>query len=151
MMAYILRRLVLLVPVLLVVGIVVFALVHLTPGDPAAVILGDSATPEQVEALQDQLGLNDPLPVQFVRWFGGVVRLDSRRVDLPGRERHLRHARPRQPTILLTSTRCSSSSAVGIPAGVLAPSATTPRSIAPSPSSAILRRRRCRRSSSASC
>ena len=46
MTAYILRRLILLIPVILVVGIVVFALVHLTPGDPAAVILGDSATPE---------------------------------------------------------------------------------------------------------
>ena len=48
MTAYILRRLIMLIPVILIVGIVVFALVHLTPGDPAAVILGDQATPEAV-------------------------------------------------------------------------------------------------------
>src|SRR5688572_28389851 len=76
MTAYILRRLVLLIPVVLVVAVVVFALVHLTPGDPAAVILGDNATPENIARLRDQLGLKDPLPVQFVRWFGNVLRLD---------------------------------------------------------------------------
>src|SRR6476620_8090837 len=76
MTAYILRRLVLLIPVILVVGIVVFALVHLTPGDPAAVILGDSATPEAIANLREQLGLNDPLPVQFLHWFGNVLTLD---------------------------------------------------------------------------
>src|SRR5215213_5579643 len=76
MTAYILRRLVMLVPVLIVVGVVVFGLVHLTPGDPAAVILGDRATPEDIARLRDQLGLNDPLPVQFVRWFSNVLRLD---------------------------------------------------------------------------
>ena len=75
MTAYILRRLVLLIPVILVVGIVVFALVHLTPGDPAAVILGDSATPEAIANLREQLGLNDPLPVQFLHWFGYVLTL----------------------------------------------------------------------------
>src|SRR5215212_6681989 len=76
MTAYILRRLVSLVPVILVVGIVVFALVHLTPGDPAAVILGDRASGEDIQRLREQLGLNDPLPVQFIRWFGGVLRFD---------------------------------------------------------------------------
>src|SRR3954453_17985454 len=76
MTAYVARRLILLLPVILVVGIVVFALVHLTPGDPAAVMLGDRATPEQVAQLRDQLGLNDPLPLQFIHWFGGVLRLN---------------------------------------------------------------------------
>ena len=56
--------------------VVVFTLVHLTPGDPAAIILGDQATPEDVEALREQLGLNDPLPIQFVNWFTGVLTLD---------------------------------------------------------------------------
>src|SRR5918999_1981177 len=76
MIAYILRRLVMLVPVMVVVGVVVFALVHLTPGDPAAVILGDRATPEEIARLRDQLGLNDPLLVQFTRWFGNMLRFD---------------------------------------------------------------------------
>src|SRR6185503_15688426 len=76
MATYIVRRLVMLVPVLLVVAVVVFALVHVTPGDPAAVMLGDRATPEDIARLREQLGLNDPLPVQFVHWFGNVLRLD---------------------------------------------------------------------------
>lgn len=76
MISYVIRRVILAIPVLLIVGIVVFILVHLTPGDPAAVILGPDATQEQVKDLRDQLGLNDPLAVQFVRWFGGVLRLD---------------------------------------------------------------------------
>ena len=76
MISYILRRLVLAVPVLLIVGIVVFALVHLAPGDPASVILGPDATTEQIDQLRDQLGLNDPLYIQFLNWIGGVVRLD---------------------------------------------------------------------------
>src|SRR3954447_16278612 len=76
MTAYVLRRLIMLVPVILIVGIVVFTLIHLTPGDPAAVMLGDRATPDDVARLREHLGLNDSLPVQFVRWFGGVLRFD---------------------------------------------------------------------------
>src|SRR3954453_5935569 len=76
MTAYVARRLILLLPVILVVGIVVFALVHLTPGDPAAVMLGDRASPEDIARLRHQLGLNDPIAIQFVRWFGGVLRFD---------------------------------------------------------------------------
>ena len=88
MTAYILRRLVMLVPVLIVVGIVVFALVHLTPGDPAAVMLGDSATPEQIARLRDQLGLERPAAgaVRALVQQGAAARL--RRVDLSRRAGH---------------------------------------------------------------
>ena len=61
MTAYILRRLIMLIPVILIVGIVVFALIHLTPGDPAAVILGDQATPEAVENLEGVVREGRPL------------------------------------------------------------------------------------------
>jgi peptide/nickel transport system permease protein len=119
MTAYILRRLVLLLPVILIVGIVVFALVHLTPGDPAGVILGDSATPEALENLREQLGLNDPLPVQFVRWFGGVLQLDfgeSIFIGEPVTRALLDRA---QPTILLTVYAMLIQIAIGVPAGVI--------------------------------
>jgi len=120
MTAYILRRLVLLVPVLLIVGVVVFALVHLTPGDPAAVILGDRATTEDIARLRGQLGLNDPLPVQFVRWFGGVLRLDFGQSIFLG-ESVTGALRDRvQPTLLLTLYALCIQLAIGIPAGVLA-------------------------------
>jgi len=119
MTAYILRRLVLLIPVILVVGVVVFALVHLTPGDPAAVMLGDRATAEDIERLRGQLGLNDPLPVQFLRWFGGVLRFDfgeSIFIGEPVTQALLDRV---QPTLLLTLYALSVQIIIGIPAGVI--------------------------------
>jgi peptide/nickel transport system permease protein len=71
--AYVVRRLVSMIPVLLIVGVVIFFLIHLTPGDPAAVILGSSATHEQVVALRHELGLDAPLFTQFFMWAGRVV------------------------------------------------------------------------------
>jgi peptide/nickel transport system permease protein len=119
MTAYILRRLVLLIPVILVVGIVVFALVHLTPGDPASVILGDSATPENVERLRDELGLNDPLPVQFLSWFAGVLRFDFGESIFLGESVRSALLDRFQPTILLTIYALTVQLLIGIPAGVL--------------------------------
>lgn len=119
MTVYVLRRLVLLIPVILVVGVVVFALVHLTPGDPAAVILGDRATSEDIERLRDQLGLNDPLPLQFVRWFGGVLHFDfgeSIFIGEPVTHAMLDRA---QPTLLLTLYALTIQIVIGVPAGVI--------------------------------
>lgn len=76
MAKYIIQRVLSLIPILLVVAVVVFLLIHLTPGDPASVILGDEASPENVAALREQLGLNLPLHQQFLSWFGGVLRGD---------------------------------------------------------------------------
>jgi peptide/nickel transport system permease protein len=120
MTAYILRRLVMLVPVLIVVGVVVFGLVHLTPGDPAAVILGDRATPEDIARLRTQLGLNDPLPVQFVRWFSDVLRLDFGESIFLGEPVTQALLNRVQPTVLLTLYALSIQVLIGIPAGVLA-------------------------------
>jgi peptide/nickel transport system permease protein len=120
MTAYILRRLVMLVPVLLVVGVVVFALVHLTPGDPAAVILGDRATPEDIARLRDQLGLNDPLPVQFVRWFGNALRLDFGESIFLGEPVSQALLDRIEPTALLTLYALIFQVLIGVPAGVLA-------------------------------
>ena len=119
MTAYILRRLVLLIPVILVVGIVVFALVHLTPGDPAAVILGDSATPEAIENLREQLGLNDPLPVQFLHWFGNVLTGDFGESIFMGKPVTTAMAERVQPTVLLTVYALIVQIAIGVPAGVI--------------------------------
>jgi peptide/nickel transport system permease protein len=118
--AYILRRLVMLVPVLIVVGVVVFGLVHLTPGDPAAVILGDRATPEDIARLRTQLGLNDPLPVQFVRWFSNMLRLDFGESIFLGEPVTQALLNRVQPTVLLTLYALTIQVLIGIPAGVLA-------------------------------
>jgi peptide/nickel transport system permease protein len=120
MASYILRRLVMLIPVLLIVGVVVFALVHLTPGDPAAVILGQNATAEQIDQLRETLGLNEPLHIQFVEWFAGVVRLDfgdSLFLNMPVSEALLQRA---QPTLLLTVYALLIQITIGVPAGVIA-------------------------------
>jgi len=73
---FLLRRLLLTVPVLLGVATLVFSLIHLIPGDPAQVMLGDAAAPEDVAALRQRLGLDRPLYVQYASFLGGAVRGD---------------------------------------------------------------------------
>ena len=73
---YLLRRLLHLGPVLLGVSLVVFLVLHLTPGDPAEVMLGSQATQEDLTRLRAQLGLDRPLHVQYVHWIGHVLRGD---------------------------------------------------------------------------
>jgi ABC-type dipeptide/oligopeptide/nickel transport system permease component len=70
---YILRRLLTTIPVLFGVSILVFSFVHLIPGDPAVALLGERATEENVARMREQLGLNDPLYVQYVRFLIGKV------------------------------------------------------------------------------
>jgi peptide/nickel transport system permease protein len=77
LLKYIARRLFLAIPMLLGLTIVVFAMMHLLPGDPAEVILAQSgARPEAVARLREQLGLDQPLPVQYGRFLGGLLRGD---------------------------------------------------------------------------
>lgn len=76
MAAFLVRRLLLTIPILFIVSIVVFSLLHLIPGDPAVVILGQEATPQALAALRARLGLDQPLPIQYVRWLSHVLRGD---------------------------------------------------------------------------
>jgi peptide/nickel transport system permease protein len=76
MARYIVKRLLLLIPVLLGVSLVVLLLIDITPGDPARMMLGTKATQEQVDELRDDLGLNDPLPVRYGRFLWGVLHGD---------------------------------------------------------------------------
>ncbi|MCI1240752.1 MAG: ABC transporter permease, partial [Bifidobacterium subtile] len=69
MLKYMAKRLVSAIPVMLIVGIIAFALAHMSGGDPARVIAGDGATDAQVEALRQQMGLNASLPDQLWSWF----------------------------------------------------------------------------------
>jgi len=76
MLRYLARRLLMTVPTLLLVAIAVFTLVRLIPGDPIQVMLGDAADATQVAELRRQLGLDQPIPLQFVYWLGKVLRGD---------------------------------------------------------------------------
>lgn len=70
---YILKRVLQLFPVLLGISLLVFTFLHLIPGDPAVTMLGDRATPDQVEALRSRMGLNAPLPIQFLTFLSGLI------------------------------------------------------------------------------
>ena len=74
--AYILRRLLLMVPVALLVTIIVFVLVHLSPGDPVVIYAGDERDPVALEQLRHEYGLDQPLPVQYVSWLGHALQGD---------------------------------------------------------------------------
>ncbi len=73
---FVIKRLLLTIPILLLVSIMTFSLIHMIPGDPARVILGQEATPEAYEALRTELGLDKPIVVQYVSWLGHVVTGD---------------------------------------------------------------------------
>lgn len=76
MKAYLLHRVLAVIPVMLVVATVAFVLIHLAPGDPASVIAGPYATQEDIAKLQRQLGLDQPLPVQLFRWYSRLLTGD---------------------------------------------------------------------------
>ena len=73
---YIFKRLLALIPVLFIVSVVIFMLIHLVPGDPAAMMLGDKATPEQIANLRHTLGLDQPLLTQYFNWIADIFRGD---------------------------------------------------------------------------
>jgi len=73
---YILKRILALIPVMFIVGIFVFFIIHLIPGNPAAMMLGPEATPEEIDAFSRSMGLDRPIPIQFVEWISNVIKGD---------------------------------------------------------------------------
>lgn len=76
LLTWLLRRMLLLIPVLCAVTIIVFLMMHIAPGDPAQAMLGPMASGETLENLRQQLGLNDPLYLQYLRWLGNTLQGD---------------------------------------------------------------------------
>ena len=117
--AYALRRLLLAVPVLFGVSVLVFAVLHLAPGDPAAIMLGAQATKEDVQRLHRDLGLDRPLVVQYVTWIGQVARGDLGRSIPLGRavlpEVLLRF----KATLILTAGALTIAVVLGLVAGIV--------------------------------
>lgn len=64
------------IPSLILASIIVFSFIHLIPGDPAVIMLGDQATPEQVQMLRETMGLNQPVHIQYFKWLSGVLKGD---------------------------------------------------------------------------
>ena len=76
MTQYIIRRLIQLIPVLIGVTLLVFLLMHLTPGNPAKIIVGEHAPPETIKAVEKRLGLDKPLPVQYMNFVKKAAQFD---------------------------------------------------------------------------
>lgn len=119
-MAYVLRRLLAVVPVLGFVAVFVFALLQLTPGDPAAVLAGDYATPEQIAAIRAQLGLDRPVLEQFFGWLLRVLSGDLGVSIFSGQAVSRLIAQRVEPTLLLALLTIAIAVASAIPLGALA-------------------------------
>lgn len=75
-MAFLVRRLLLTLPILFIVSVVCFSMINLIPGDPARVIMGPEAPQQAVQQMRERLGLDEPIVVQYVSWLGGVLHGD---------------------------------------------------------------------------
>src|SRR5699024_6977885 len=73
---YFLRRLIGIIPILLVVSILIFLFVHLIPGDPARLVAGPDASQEDIELIREDLGLNEPIYKQYYDFVTGIFKLD---------------------------------------------------------------------------
>jgi ABC-type dipeptide/oligopeptide/nickel transport system permease component len=123
MLMYTVRRLLMLIPILLGVTLLTFAIVQVTPGDPVALMLGPAATPERVAALRQQLGLNDPVLVQYVRYVWNALHGDLGR-SVRGQTPVLAEIVARFPsTVELTVAAMLIAVIGGVGAGVIAATA----------------------------
>ena len=119
MVKYIIKRLLLLIPIILGVSAIIFTLKTLTPGDPARQILGNDATEEQIQAKRDELGLNDPAVVQYFRYIGGICHGDFGRSYRTG-EPVISEILPRLGTsAIITLGAVAIGAVVGILLGIL--------------------------------
>ena len=120
MTAYIFKRVLAVIPILIFVGVLTFSLVHLAPGDAANIMAGDYAGPDDVKIIRAELGLDKPVTTQFVEWVGRTVRGDLGRSIYSGKSvSELVRARM-GPTISLTVMGGIFAVAIGIPLGVFA-------------------------------
>jgi peptide/nickel transport system permease protein len=120
MWLFILKRIIATVPVMLVVALVVFFMLRLAPGDPAVIIAGDYATPEQIEKIRAHLGLDRPIAVQFGLWLWGLLRGDlgiSIFTNLPV---STLIAQRLEPTAVLSLATIVFSALVAVPLGIFA-------------------------------
>jgi len=120
MWAYIVRRIIATIPVMAIVALFVFSLLYISPGDPAAVIAGDQATPQDVERIRASLGLDRPYLVRFGEWLWNVLRGDlgvSIFTNLPV---SLMISQRIEPTLALMLVTLVLSISIAIPMGVVA-------------------------------
>ena len=117
---YILRRLLASIPVVILVGVMTFSILHIAPGDPAVLMAGEEATPADVEAMRVALGFDTPFIVQFGKWSGRLLRGDLG-TSIFSQHTIVSLMKPRiEPTLSLAIIAISLSIIIGVPMGVLA-------------------------------
>ncbi len=105
---------------MLVVAVIVFSLLYLSPGDPATVLAGEQATTEEVEQLRVALGLNEPFLTRFLSWFGGVLTGDLGTSIFSGRSVMSLIVQRIEPTIALTLCALTLAVVIALPLGIIA-------------------------------
>ena len=120
MLQFLLRRLLSTIPVLLVVAVLVFLMLRLTPGDPAAVLAGDAATTEQIALIRTSLGLDKSIPEQFMIWFGHLLTGDLGQSYYYKTEVTTLIGQRLEPTLSLALITITIAVLVAVPLGVLA-------------------------------
>jgi peptide/nickel transport system permease protein len=120
MFGYFLRRILAAIPVMAVVALFVFLLLRLTPGDPAAIIAGDMATPEQLERIRVTLGLHQPIHVQFITWVQRLLSGDFGVSLLSNKPVTTLISQRLEPTISLALLTIFLTIIISVPMGVLA-------------------------------
>ena len=120
MLSYIAKRVLATIPVMLIVAVFVFLMLRLAPGDPAAVIAGDYATTEDIERIREQLGLNEPIPVQLAQWLGQLAKGDLGQSIFSKKPVLELIGQRIEPTMLLALTTIIFSVLIAVPLGTLA-------------------------------
>lgn len=119
MKTYLLRRALAIIPVMLVVATVSFVLIRLAPGDPASVLAGPDASTEDLVQLRTALGMDQPLPVQLVKWYARLARGDLGQSIFLRRPVVQAVVERLEPTLLLTLWGTVLSILIGVPAGIV--------------------------------
>lgn len=117
---YIIKRLMWAIPTLIGVSLLVFLLIHMIPGDPAQIMLYPKGTPEEVEALRHELGLNNPLTVQYLDWVKNAILFDFGNSIVNGNSVVSEIASRFPATVELALAAMLLAVSVGIPLGILA-------------------------------
>ena len=120
MLLFLTRRLLAAVPVMLVVTVFVFALLHLAPGDPAAIIAGDLATADDIAKIRTRLGLDQPLLVQFFTWINQLLHGDLGNSIFSAHPVSQLIGQRLEPTLALTLTTLVISVLLAVPLGIVA-------------------------------
>jgi peptide/nickel transport system permease protein len=120
MLIYLLRRIFAAIPVMGAVAVMIFLLLRLTPGDPAAIIAGDNVQPQQLAMIREQLGLNEALYIQFFRWIGHLLQGDFGTSIISGTPVLQMIQSRLEPTLCVAVATLMLSNLIAIPLGVLA-------------------------------